>query len=512
MASPPSRRRHADVGRRAWQSDAMHLSLILDMAADALGDRRAVTAPDGTITYAELRERADALAGSLAGERAVQLGLNSLAVPVDAVRRGARRRRVHAAELPPRRPRPRAHRRRGPRRRPPSSTTTWSAAGRRSTGCRSSRRSRSATVAADATSSRTSTPTTSPILLFTSGTTGEPKAAVLRHRHVTSYVMGTLEFAAAGEEEATLVSVPPYHIAGISADRVVDVRRPAHRLPRRRSTRGVGRRRRPPRRSPTPWSCRRCSGGSSTCWRPTASQLPALRHLSYGGGRMPVPVIERALRADAARRLRQRLRPHRDELDDRRARARRPPRGARQRRPGRAPPPRLGRATLAGDRGDDPRPVRRGGPAGRVRRDLGARRAGVGRVRRARRRQRVVRHPRRRLPRRRAATCSSRAASTTSSSAAARTSRRARSRTCCATHAGRRRRRGVGIPSQEWGEDIGASVVLIGDVDVDELREWVRARLRSTRVPALVEVRTELPYNETGKLLRRVLKAEATPL
>ena len=43
----------------------------------------------------------------------------------------------------------------------------------------------------------------------------------------------------------------------------------------------------------------------------------------------------------------------------------------------------------------------------------------------------------------------------------------------------------------------------------DELREWVRARLRSTRVPALIDVRLELPYNETGKLLRRVLKAEA---
>ena len=30
------------------------------------------------------------------------------------------------------------------------------------------------------------------------------------------------------------------------------------------------------------------------------------------------------------------------------------------------------------------------------------------------------------------------------------------------------------IPSQEWGEDIGASVVLVGDVDTEELREWVR--------------------------------------
>jgi acyl-CoA synthetase (AMP-forming)/AMP-acid ligase II len=65
------------------------------------------------------------------------------------------------------------------------------------------------------------------------------------------------------------------------------------------------------------------------------------------------------------------------------------------------------------------------------------------------------------------------------------------------------------IPSQEWGEDIGASIVLVDDVDPDELREWVRAPLRSTRVPALIDIRRELPYNETGKLLRRVLKAEA---
>src|SRR5205807_10378922 len=32
------------------------------------------------------------------------------------------------------------------------------------------------------------------VLLFTSGTTGEPKAAVLRHRHLASYVIGTVEF------------------------------------------------------------------------------------------------------------------------------------------------------------------------------------------------------------------------------------------------------------------------------------------------------------------------------
>jgi acyl-CoA synthetase (AMP-forming)/AMP-acid ligase II len=54
------------------------------------------------------------------------------------------------------------------------------------------------------------------VLLYTSGTTAAPKAAVLRHRHLTAYVIGTIEFAGAGPDEAVLVSVPPYHVAGLA--------------------------------------------------------------------------------------------------------------------------------------------------------------------------------------------------------------------------------------------------------------------------------------------------------
>src|SRR5262249_42707680 len=54
------------------------------------------------------------------------------------------------------------------------------------------------------------------IWLFTSGTTGEPKAALLRHRHLVSYVLSTIDYMAADEDEATLVSVPPYHIAAMA--------------------------------------------------------------------------------------------------------------------------------------------------------------------------------------------------------------------------------------------------------------------------------------------------------
>src|SRR5262245_25119937 len=54
------------------------------------------------------------------------------------------------------------------------------------------------------------------VLLYTSGTTAAPKAAVLRHRHLTAYVIGTVEFGGAGPTDAALVSVPPYHVAGLA--------------------------------------------------------------------------------------------------------------------------------------------------------------------------------------------------------------------------------------------------------------------------------------------------------
>ena len=57
------------------------------------------------------------------------------------------------------------------------------------------------------------------VLLYTSGTTGAPKAAVLRHKHLVSYILGSVEFMSADEQSAGLVCVPPYHIAGDGGDR-----------------------------------------------------------------------------------------------------------------------------------------------------------------------------------------------------------------------------------------------------------------------------------------------------
>ncbi|HUO37786.1 MAG TPA: fatty acid--CoA ligase family protein, partial [Mycobacterium sp.] len=55
------------------------------------------------------------------------------------------------------------------------------------------------------------------ILLFTSGTTSRPKAVELSHKNLTSYVTGTVEFDSAAPNDATLICVPPYHIAGVGA-------------------------------------------------------------------------------------------------------------------------------------------------------------------------------------------------------------------------------------------------------------------------------------------------------
>jgi acyl-CoA synthetase (AMP-forming)/AMP-acid ligase II len=67
----------------------------------------------------------------------------------------------------------------------------------------------------------------------------------------------------------------------------------------------------------------------------------------------------------------------------------------------------------------------------------------------------------------------------------------------------------VGAPDDQWGERVAAFVVTKGEAPTaEELSAWVKARLRSTKTPESYDFRGELPYNETGKLLRRVLKQE----
>ena len=68
------------------------------------------------------------------------------------------------------------------------------------------------------------------------------------------------------------------------------------------------------------------------------------------------------------------------------------------------------------------------------------------------------------------------------------------------------------MPSREWGEEVAVCVVTRSPTPTaDDLRELVRARLRSSRVPTWVEFVDELPYNDTGKLLRRELRQRFAP-
>ncbi|WP_025736465.1 class I adenylate-forming enzyme family protein [Mycobacterium genavense] len=53
------------------------------------------------------------------------------------------------------------------------------------------------------------------IVLFTSGTTSQPKAVELSHNNLASYVTGTVEFDSAADLDVALICVPPYHIAGV---------------------------------------------------------------------------------------------------------------------------------------------------------------------------------------------------------------------------------------------------------------------------------------------------------
>ena len=63
------------------------------------------------------------------------------------------------------------------------------------------------------------------------------------------------------------------------------------------------------------------------------------------------------------------------------------------------------------------------------------------------------------------------------------------------------------VGNHKWGEKVVAVIVPKGDPPAAaEIRQHVRDRLRSSRVPEHVVFVDELPWNETGKLLRRVLR------
>jgi acyl-CoA synthetase (AMP-forming)/AMP-acid ligase II len=348
------------------------------------------------------------------------------------------------------------------------------------------------------------------VLLFTSGTTGDPKAAVLRHRHLASYLIASLEFGSAGEDEATVVSVPPYHIASVASvlSTTYTGRRVVHL----------------PTFDPHAWvHAVRDESATHAMVVPTmlnrildvvdadGGGLPSMRSLAYGGGPMPRPVVERAMAllegidlvnayglTETSSTIAV-LGPddHRAAFasDDPAVRARlgsvgRPLPGVevsiRDAEGAEVPVGEVGEIWVRGDQvsgeyvgrsGTDAEGWFNTRDAGRVDAEgylfvqgrlddvivRGGENLSPGEIEEV-----LLAHP---------------------SVAAAAV---------------------VGIPDVEWGERVVAAVVPQpgATVDEDQLRDHVRDVLRSARTPERIKVVDELPFNETGKLLRRVLRDE----
>lgn len=351
------------------------------------------------------------------------------------------------------------------------------------------------------------------IQLFTSGTTGRPKAALLRHENLMSYILGTVEFSSATEDEALLVTAPPYHIAGISS--ILS------------STYACRRMVQLPNFDAQEWLrlCRE-EAVTNAFLVPTMlarivnhieesgenADLPAMRAIAYGGGKMPLPVIEKAIclwphvdftnaygltETSSTIAL---LGPddHRDAIrsDDPAARKRlgsvgRPlPTVELEVRDDNGNPAAPGQSGLIFVRGEqvageylglgsqlDPEgwfPTKDRGyidEAGFL--FLEGRDDDV-----------IVRGGENISP--------------------------GEVEDVLLEHTAVAEAAVVAVPDMQWGEAVAAAIVLKDGkaAGVEELQEWVRQRLRSSRVPVAIRFLEQLPYNETGKLLRRLVRQE----
>jgi acyl-CoA synthetase (AMP-forming)/AMP-acid ligase II len=354
------------------------------------------------------------------------------------------------------------------------------------------------------------------LLLYTSGTTAAPKAAVLRHRHLSSYVMTTVEFASAAEGAASLVSVPPYHIAGVSntVSNLYAGRRVVHLT----------------NFTPQTWlQTVRDEGITHALVVPTMlarvveyldeigvpnAAVPTLRSLAYGGAPMPARIIERALE----------LFPETDFVnaygltetsstvavlgpDDHRAAAASSDPAVRARLgsagvlvPGieaeirdadgtALPTGEVGELYVRGEQvsgeylNRDAAVDRDGWFATRDRASLDS--DGYLFIE-GRADDTIIRGGENIAP--------------------------AEIEAVLCAHDAVAEVAVLGLPDEEWGQVIAAVVVPRPDqsVDADTLRTWARERLRTSKTPDVIVFRPELPHTETGKLLRRVLFTELT--
>jgi acyl-CoA synthetase (AMP-forming)/AMP-acid ligase II len=495
----------------------MNLMMLLEMAASGLGDRVAVKSGGDSLTYSELFGAAGAAAAevSAAGvERLAVLDVSSLAVPVGLFasawsglpfvplnyRLTGEELDALVAQIAP-----------------SYLVTEESRVERLAHLDRTEVVTREAFLAqarsgAPGDPSWSMDPDEIAILLFTSGTTGPPKAAVLRHKHLVSYILGSVEFGSAAEDDAALVSVPPYHIAGIAAiaSSVYSGRRIVQ-LPNFTADGWIelAREERITNAFVVPTMLVRIVEALGDAG---SADLPHLRAISYGGGKMPQSVIERAMQ----------LFPETDFTnaygltetsstisllgpDEHRAAAASDDPKIRRRlvSVGR-PLPSVeveihdgeGKLLGPGERGEicvrgeqvSGEYLGRGSRLDREgwfpTRDGGSMDADGFLFLEGRIDDIIVRGGENISP--------------------------GEIEDVLMEHEAVADVAVVGVPSEQWGEAVAASVVLVEgrSASADELRSCVKERLRSSRAPERIEFCEELPYNELGKLLRLRVRAQ----
>ena len=354
-------------------------------------------------------------------------------------------------------------------------------------------------------------PSTVAVQLFTSGTTGIPKAALLRHEHLVSYILGSVEFMGALEDEAALVSVPPYHIAGISAaiSNIYACRRVVQlpdfdaaqwlRLAADEAVTSA---------FVVPTMLTRIIKEIDTS-KLDPTTFSSLVSIAYGGGKMPVPVISQALElfpgvnfTNAYGLTETSSTIALLDPDDHRAAIEHDDKAVHARLGSVGKPLPSIEIEIRDEDGKQLGPFEAGeiyvrGPQvsgeydGRSVLDADGwfptRDAGYldddgylflsGRADDV-----IVRGGENISP--------------------------GEIEDLLHQHAAIADTAAVGIPSDEWGEAVALTVVVATGQSIteDEIRSHIREHLRSSRVPEAIHFTTELPYNETGKLLRRVVR------
>jgi acyl-CoA synthetase (AMP-forming)/AMP-acid ligase II len=473
----------------------MNIAMLLDMVADGFGDRAAFGSRDDGISFARLRQIASGIAARVEHEHAHTLAVLQETSPlVPAALFGAAWAGASYAPLNYRLPETTREELLHRLRPAALATDAW------------------LDVPGDTAAAYPEEPTHAAVLLFTSGTSAAPKTAVLEHDQLLAYILNTVEFGSAGDDEAVLLAVPPFHIAGVAA--LLSSTYAARRIVPL------------PRFDAEAWLTRaRDEHVTHAFVVPTMLarlvaameadpdlRVPSLRHLAYGGARTPAPVLERALRLlpDTGFVNAYGLTETSSTVavlgpdDHREAGASTDPDvRARLSSVGRAVP---GIELRVVD--DEGRDVAPGEPGEVLVRGAQVSGEYVGQSSRRDHDGWLHTGDRGRLAADGYLFVEGRGDDTIIRGGENLSP--AEIEDALLHHPGVAAAAAVGLPDEEWGERVAVMVTARPGMELapDELRAWARERLGSLKAPEVVAVRDDLPHTATGKILRRQVKAE----